>query len=123
MSSIFRDAEEMLNTLFDVSAEPVDYRRNGDNVYSAVPAKIGRTVFRTDDGITGAAIRTEEKDFIIRQNDIANVFPPQKGDEILFDGRLYMVFAPDSEPCWKWHTRQSHSHIRIHTIYIGENDE
>ena len=109
----------MLREAFSYASVRVDYRRNGSVLASAVPAKLGRTLFRYDTP-AGMTIRTEQRDFILRFSDL-NV-EPETGDEIVFDGAMYVVSAPNGEPCWRWHTRTTHSEIRIHTKCAGKEE-
>lgn len=119
MPSMFEPGEAMLNQMFAAASKPVSYLRDGDTLASDIPAKLGRTLFRTDDLSGSVTLRFEQRDFIVRSSDLPNLDEPKKGDEIVFDGKTYQVSAPDGEPCWRWHTRQSHSQIRIHAKYTG----
>ena len=44
---------------------------------------------------------------------------PQKGDEIIVDGRVFEVLAPNNEPVWRWSGNYQEA-IRIHTKDMGE---
>ena len=123
MPSMFLRGEEMIDRMFEASGTSVSYRRDGEVMVESAPAKVGRTLFRTDDVATGVVFRFEERDFIVRASDFAAIGEPRRGDEIVWDGRLYLVAAPDGEPCWKWHTRQSHTQMRIHAKYSGAPEE
>ena len=123
MPSMFLRGEEMIDRMFETSGTSVSYRRDGEVMVESAPAKVGRTLFRTDDVATGVVFRFEERDFIVRASDFAAIGEPRRGDEIVWDGRLYLVAAPDGEPCWKWHTRQSHTQMRIHAKYSGAPEE
>lgn len=107
----------MLAAAFEYAAVSIDYCHDS-NVVSGIKAKLGKTLFRAEDN-EGITIRTEQRDFIVRAIDIPGI-TPEVGDEIRFDGKRYLVTAPNNEPCWKWHTRQSHTQIRIHAKYNGE---
>ena len=120
---MFLRGEAMIDRMFEASGTSVSYRRDGEVMVESAPAKVGRTLFRTDDVATGVVFRFEERDFIVRASDFAAIGEPRRGDEIVWDGRLYQVAAPDGEPCWKWHTRQSHTQMRIHAKYSGEPEE
>ena len=120
---MFLRGEAMSDRRFEASGTPVSYRRDGAVLVESAPAKVGRTLFRTDDVATGVVFRFEERDFIVRASDCAAIGEPRRGDEIVWDGRLYLVAAPDGEPCWKWHTRQSHTQMRIHAKYSGAPEE
>ena len=123
MPSMFLRGEAMIDRMFEASGTSVSYRRDGEVMVESAPAKVGRTLFRTDDVATGMVFRFEERDFIVRASDFAAIGEPRRGDEIVWDGRLYLVAAPDGEPCWKWHTRQSHTQMRIHAKYSGAPEE
>lgn len=117
MTNLFSAGEAMLAAAFEYGAVGIDYC-HGSSVSSGIKAKLGKTLFRAEDN-DGVTIRTEQRDFIVRAADIEGI-TPEVGDEIRFDGKRYMVTAPNNEPCWKWHTRQSHTQIRIHAKYNGE---
>ena len=123
MPSMFLRGEAMIDRMFEASGTSVSYRRDGEVMVESAPAKVGRTLFRTDDVATGMVFRFEERDFIVRASDFAAIGEPRRGDEIVWDGRLYLVAAPDGDPCWKWHTRQSHTQMRIHAKYSGAPEE
>lgn len=123
MPSMFLRGEAMIDRMFEASGTSVSYRRDGEVMVESAPAKVGRTLFRTDDVAAGMVFRFEERDFIVRASDFAAIGEPRRGDEIVWDGRLYLVAAPDGEPCWKWHTRQSHTQMRIHAKYSGAPEE
>lgn len=105
--------------MFELAGRPVSYFRSGECLAENVKAKLGRTLFRTDDLSGGTGIRYELRDFVLRASDLAAAGVPERGDEIVFEGRRYVVAAPEGEPCWKWHTRQSHKQIRVHAKYAG----
>ena len=107
----------MLEAAFLYGAVKVDYLRADEIVSSQIPAKLGKTLFRAENNY-GVTVRTEERDFIVRSSDLE--LTPEVGDEIHLDGMRYTVTAPDGEPCWKWHTRQTHSQKRIHSICYGK---
>lgn len=123
MPSMFLRGEAMIDRMFEASGTSVSYRRDGEVMVESAPAKVGRTLFRTDDVAAGVVFRFEDRDFIVRASDFAAIGEPRRGDEIVWDGRLYLVAAPDGEPCWKWHTRQSHTQMRIHAKYSGAPEE
>lgn len=119
--NIFEKGEAMTAAAFGFAAVTVSYYQGDTAVAENVPAKLGSTLFRAEDRF-GVTVRTEQRDFIFRTADL-NV-TPEVGDEIRFDGKRYSVSAPNGEPCWRWHTRQTHTQIRIHAKYSGEiNDE
>lgn len=108
----------MLDAAFEMVGVPISYRRDTSMLATAIPAKLGSTLFRADDQ-SGVTIRTEQRDFILRMSQLPTAFEPVTGDEIIHDGHKYMVSAPNGEPCWRWHTRLNHSQIRIHTNHAG----
>lgn len=117
--SVFELVDSVLDDMFDVTGEPVSYSRDGVVLFANIKAKVGSTLFRTDDA-NGITFRIEQRDFIVRVSDMAGFDEPKKGDEIIWDGKAYMVAAPNGEPCWKWHTRHSHTQMRIHAKYLGD---
>lgn len=110
--------ESALVGLFRVAGEPVDYRRDGASLATAIRAKLGWTAFRFTNP-DGASIRIDSRDFIVLARDLPEGFEPQEGDEIVWQGRAFLVAAPNGEPCWGWHGRHLHSMIRIHTLHDG----
>lgn len=108
----------MTAAAFGFAAVTVSYYQGETAVAENVPAKLGSTLFRAEDRF-GVTVRTEQRDFIFRTADL-NV-TPEVGDEILFDGKTYSVSAPNGEPCWRWHTRLTHSQIRIHAKYMSDS--
>jgi len=117
--SIFDLVDSISDEMFDVTGSPITYQRDGVTIAADIPAKIGSTLFRTDDR-NGITLRVEQRDFIIRVSDAGSLDEPKKGDEIIWAGKVYMVSAPNNEPCWRWHTRQTHTQMRIHAKYIGD---
>lgn len=73
-------------------------------------ATLGRTLFRAENEY-GVTIRTTSRDFIT--SDLPG--DPERGDKIIYDGRIYEILAPNGEPCW----RRSGNAKRIHTKEIG----
>jgi len=118
---VFELVDSILDDLFELNGSPIAYRRDGVTMAENVLAKIGSTLFRTEDR-NGITIRVEQRDFLIRVADVNGLDEPQKGDEIIWDNKTYMVSAPNGEPCWRWHTRQTHTQMRIHAKYIGDYD-
>ena len=112
MDSIFSNGEKMLREAFDYASRRINYRRGDKTLAANIPAKLGKTVFRYTTP-HGMAIRTEQRDFICRFDDIG--IEPITGDEIVYNGEIFVVCAPNNEPCWKWHTRATRAEIRIHT--------
>ena len=67
MPSMFLRGEAMIDRMFEASGTSVSYRRDGEVMVESAPAKVGRTLFRTDDVATGVVFRFEERDFIVRE--------------------------------------------------------
>ena len=97
--------------------ERLDYLRDGLLVVAAVPAKSGQTAFLLEDSGPAAA-RLFRQDFIVRAADLPGIVP-EPGDEIDWRGRRFLVGAPASEPCWRWHDRQCLSY-RIHAEEVRD---
>lgn len=100
----------------------VRYLRQGASV--SLPATVGRTIFRTDDGY-GRIQRVESRDYLIAAADLVldgTVVTPERGDEIVesADGQdlIYEVMAPAGEPEWRW-SDPYRSCLRIHTKHTG----
>ena len=117
MPNIFEKGEAMQAAAFLYAAVSINYFRGETALAFRIPAKLGRTLFRAENAF-GVTVRTEQRDFIIRASDLPET--PEVGDEIQFDGKRYSVSAPNDEPCWRWHTRNSHSQKRIHAKFNGE---
>lgn len=121
MTTPLEAAENAQYRQFDRFATPVRYRRESvtsDGVVSfSLNAKIGNTLFRAENQ-SGITTRTEGRDFIVKAENFT--FEPAAGDIIEFNGRDYMVGAPNSEDCWRWHDRYHHREMRIHTWYNGK---
>lgn len=102
---------------FQYAAVKISYYRNAVAQATDIPAKLGSTLFRAENRY-GVTTREEQRDFIVLASDLA--VTPEVGDEIQYSGKRYSVTAPNNEPCWKWHTRTSHTQKRIHAKYNGE---
>ena len=89
------------------------YRRGAEA--RRVKAVVGRTVFRSMTEY-GAWVRTETRDFIIPAGQLD--LEPQTGDEIVYQGDVYEVLAPNGEPVWRWSDPQQTA-LRIHTKNTG----
>jgi len=97
----------------------VIYRRGGDFV--AVPATIGKTIFRIEDNY-GRIVHYESRDYLISSSDLiinGIIIMPQKGDEIIDEGFIYEVMAPANEPEWRYSDTFRNT-LRIHTKMTGK---
>jgi len=117
-----RGADRLADRFRSVAVESITYIR-GVTTLSAVPAVIGRTIFRTDQG-GGAMLREESRDFIVKPSDLGALGEPQERDEIREVGgdgttRMYRVTTFDGTNPWKW-TDGYHNKYRIHTKYIKD---
>ncbi|MBQ9501673.1 MAG: hypothetical protein IJU70_05910 [Lentisphaeria bacterium] len=120
MGSIFEQGEAMMREAFSYASRTVDYCRAGSVLARGIPAKLGRTLFRYETP-SGMTIRIEQRDFILRYSDLG--IEPETGDEVVFDGEIFVVSAPNNEPCWRWHTRTARAEIRIHAKSAGMQEE
>lgn len=100
---------------------PVLYVRGGQTI--EVPATIGETIFRIDDG-AGAMLRTESRDYLISATDLVlggSAVLPQRGDRVReMEGTqvfVYEVASPGDEPIWRWSDPYRRT-LRIHTKQI-----
>lgn len=106
------------------ASRPVVYRRASDEV--TVPAIIGRTLLKLDDGYGGVRMEWTDRDFLIAADDLilgGRRTLPKRGDQILEtrDGKTrgYEVLAPAGEPEWRW-SDPHRKLLRIHTKDVGE---
>jgi len=98
---------------------PVIYRR-GD-LSAELPATIGKTVFKVSDDY-GRFQYIESRDYLISAAELVLdgiTVLPEKGDEIVENGQIYEVMAPNSEPEWRY-SDSSRQCLRIHTKLTGE---
>jgi hypothetical protein len=103
-------------------ASPVQYQRAGQ-----MPVQVQATVGRTDLDITdgaGASLQTHVVDFLILASDLADLYPPRRGDVILATGsggdhEYEVLDLPGAgDGCWRW-SDPYHTTLRIHTKDIG----
>ena len=98
---------------------PVIYRRGSD--FAEVQATIGKTVFKVTDDY-GRYQHIESRDYLIGTSDLVlnetHIFP-ELGDEIIENGFIYEVMAPNNEPEWRYSDNFRLS-LRIYTKLIGE---
>lgn len=91
---------------------PVVYRCRDGRKFE-IAATLGRTLFRAENEY-GVTIRTESRDFIT--SNLPN--DPERGEKIIYAGRIYEILAPNGECCWRW-SGANHNVRRIHTKEIG----
>jgi hypothetical protein len=109
---MFEAGENQLKSLFDRVSDTISYFRDGAAMADGIKSKIGTTMFRTMDR-DGYSLIQHSRDFIVKTEDLP--ITPKVRDVIEYNGARYQVTAPDSEPCWMWHSRHSRSFMRIHT--------
>ena len=93
---------------------PIKYQSKG-GTSAELTATVGRTLFRSENEY-GVTIRVESRDFLVSAENLPR--EPQRGDRIIYAGRIYEVLAPNGEPVWRWSGPQ-HVTRRIHTKEIG----
>jgi hypothetical protein len=100
----------------------VRYRRGAQE--AAVPATVGRTLFRLEMG-TGAVERIEARDYLIGSAHLAAFGLPQRGDRVIEEAcgqrHTYEVLAPGREPHWRW-SDPDHRTYRIHAKHLTMED-
>lgn len=102
---------------------PVLYVRG--EASAQVPATIGQTIFRLDDG-AGATLRVESRDYLITASELVLAGQrslPQRGDRVEeTEGDVtyvYEVTAPGDEPHWRYSDPYRLT-LRIHTQQIDQ---
>ena len=112
---MLEQASEWLNSqrVESLSTPVVYLRRGGERL--TVNATLGRTLFRAENEY-GITIRVESRDFLVSASELVN--DPERGDQIIFNGTVFEVLAPNSEPVWRW-SGSFHTTRRIHTKEIG----
>jgi hypothetical protein len=103
---------------------PVRYRRPASGGATAqevaVPATVGRTVFRLDTGL-GVTERIEARDYLIAATHLVGFGLPLRGDRVIEEAggqrHLYEVLAPGREPHWRWSDPNRRT-FRIHTKHL-----
>ncbi|MFA6717404.1 MAG: hypothetical protein WC082_12560 [Victivallales bacterium] len=101
---------------------PVIYRRGGES--AGVPATVGKTVFKVTDDY-GRYQHIESRDYLISTADLilnGTQILPEPGDEIVEDGFIYEVMAPNNEPEWRYSDSYRNT-LRIHTKLTGEEKQ
>jgi len=105
------------------ASRPVVYQRGVREV--TVPAVIGRTLMKLDDGFGGVKMEWTDRDFLIQASDLildGEPIQPQPGDMIRETNGdvtyVYEVMAPGGEPHWRW-SDAYHKVKRIHAKQVG----
>lgn len=101
----------MQRRLADVAGETVTY--NGEPVRAVAASS---TLKVNDEYGTSVIVRTF--DFIVAVSAIPG--EPQKGDEIVRQGRRYVVTSPGGEPCWRY-SGTAETTYRIHTKQMPQD--
>lgn len=109
---MFDSAAELLNNAFDIAGDVITYGRDGQTV--TLKAKLAQTGARIEQ--FNASFFQRFSDFIVREADMGELFPPQIGDTIVYGDRTFYVTAPPNEPHWRDHNRRPPRQIRIHTL-------
>lgn len=97
-------------------SQDIQYRVLATGDIHTLTAAIGKQLFRTETDM-GLTIREWASDFIVEAEDLPGVVP-ERGDEIIYDGRVFEVLAPNGEPVWRW-TDGYRTAMRIHTKEAG----
>lgn len=118
---MLRSASDWLNSRrTEMLSETVMLQHYSDGEKDGEPevlsATRGRSLFKAEDRY-GVTIRVHSTDFIVVAANLAKF--PAKGDEIIADGRVFEVLAPNDEPVWRWSGNYQEA-IRIHTKDMGE---
>lgn len=98
---------------------PVIYRRGDDS--AEVSATVGKTVFKVTDDY-GRFQHIESRDYLISATDLVlndTQILPEPGDEIIENGFIYEVMAPNNEPEWRY-SDSCRNTLRIHTKLTGK---
>lgn len=114
MTSILDEGRNLSKAAFSFAAEEISIFRGSSALAEDIPAKIGKTLFRTEDQY-GVSVRTMQIDFITCEDDFSAT--PEVGDMIQYDGKKFQICAPNDEPCWRWHITGKQK--RIHAKYTG----
>ncbi|MBP5232815.1 MAG: hypothetical protein J6333_05355 [Planctomycetes bacterium] len=123
--------EALLGISFGFASQPVNYWRGEQLIARGIPAKLSQPAIKTED-TRQVNVQEHQADFIVRVADLPEGFVPEVADMIDWDGKRYQVSrpakvpfsgVPANGPCWTWHTRQSHTQLRVHAKYLGEAPE
>lgn len=101
----------------------VTYQRGTEQV--TVPATIGRTLLKLDDGFGGVRMEWTDRDFLIHAAELVlggSPALPARGDQVRETVGavtfIYEVMAPGKEPAWRW-SDPYRKLLRIHTKHLG----
>jgi hypothetical protein len=115
-----RGADHLAERMLSGCSAPVTYRRDALRV--SLPAVIGDTLLKLDDGFGGFRMVHTDRDFSL---DVATleaggvVMPPLEGDMVEeADGRLYDLLPIPGEHSWRW-ADEFHKRVTIHTKEAG----
>jgi hypothetical protein len=113
----------LADKLKEHASRTVVYQRGLDEV--EVPAAIGRTLLKLDDGYGGVRMEWTDRDFLIHAADLVLAGTPtlpERGDRIReTQGSTVYVFevmAPGGEPPWRW-SDVFRKLLRIHAKQVG----
>jgi hypothetical protein len=105
------------------ASRSVVYVRGVEQV--AVPATMGRTLLKLDDGYGGVRMEWTDRDFLIPAADLVlagNAATPERGDRIRetvgAQTLVFEVMAPGKEPPWRW-SDPFRKVLRIHTKHVA----
>lgn len=119
MQNLMTGGEKLSERVFSAVAVPVAYERNGVQLFSSLPAKIGKCrrakLVRQD-----ITVRIAECDFIVSSESFLAVAGfPKKGDVILKNGRRYAVSSFDRAAHSYEHDPIRAVQLRIHTAEVA----
>ena len=105
--------------LHDHVSTPVLYRRDDKSV--TLGATLGSSIFTLDE-VEGQRRTFTSIDFDVQAADLtwdSVQRSPVRGDEVVFDGRVYTVYSPAGERHWKWLSGLVGVRLRIHSKLVG----
>ena len=120
MADILKNALSWLESQRKKHLSSLVIYRRGDCI-AKVPATIGKTIFRIEDGY-GRIVHYESRDYLISSADLminGIIITPHKGDEIIDENFIYEVMAPANEPEWRY-SDSFRNTLRIHTKMTGK---
>jgi hypothetical protein len=121
MADILQDGLALLATQMKAYVSTtITYRRGSKQV--DVLATLGSSIFTLDE-VEGTRRTYTSIDFDIQAADLvwdAVVRTPERGDNVILDGRVYEVSTPSTqERVWKWLSGMIGVRFRVHTKQIG----